>query len=83
MNANLRQPRAASPRDTADLGYRCAIEQRTLPSALLHLMRGFHIATGTKAATSPGQHDDTRLGIVTGADNGLIQLFAQGVSQSV
>jgi hypothetical protein len=60
-----------------------AVEQRSLHSALLHLMRSFHIATGTKPTASPGQHDDTRRGIVTGAYHGLIQLLAQGVSQSV
>jgi hypothetical protein len=53
-----------------------AVEQRTLHSALLHLMRGFHIATGTKATASPSQYNDTHLGIVTGAAHGLIQLLA-------
>ena len=55
----------------------------SVATTFLSLMSGFHITTSTKATASASNNDDTRLRVVTEADNGIIQLLTQGISQSV
>src|SRR5262249_23484892 len=51
------------------------IEQGPLPHALLHLMRGSHVATSAKATPGASNHDDPCLRVIARTYDSVVQLL--------